>query len=256
MKGQVLQDIWVDIPRVPNVSCDRFGYQTQKPVPLIKRIVKASSNPGDVVFDPFCGCGTTIYAAQETEREWIGCDIAILAIKLVREILTERYRLAEGVDFTVDGVPVSVEQAQELFKKNPFQFQHWAVERIGGFPTKKRTGDLGIDGRLYFETRKGLKSMVLSVKGGGLRPTDIRDLRGVLEREDDVELAGFISLKEPSRAMRNEAARAEMYDYGDASYERIQLLTIKEILEDRREFRSPTRVGSRISTGQISLGYT
>jgi hypothetical protein len=141
---------------------------------------------------------------------------------------------------------------KELFKKDPFQFEHWAVERVGGFPTKK-TGDLGIDGRLYFETGRTLKSMVISVKGGAIRPTDIRDLRGVLEREHDVEIAGFISLKESSRSMKDEAAKAGTYDYAGVDYPRLQLLTVREIVEEKREFHTPTKVGSRIATGQVSL---
>ena len=235
---------------------DRLGYPTQKPLDLAKRIIEASSNKGGVVFDPFCGCGTTVYAAQEAERTWIGCDIAILAIKLIREILAgNRYRLVEGTHFLVDGIPVSVEQAEELFHHDPFQFQHWAVERAGGFPMQEKTADRGIDGRMYFETKgEALKSMVMSVKGGKtVRPTDIRDLRGVLEREDDCELAGFISLKEPSKAMRAEAAQAGTYEYADVSYPRIQLLTVCEMMEDKREFQTPTRIGSRIATGQAAL---
>lgn len=254
VKGTQLQDVWTDISPLNAMSAERLGYPTQKPIELMKRIIAASSNAGDVVFDPFCGCGTTIYAAQETNRQWIGCDIAILAIKLIREILTsDRYRLVESHDFAVDGIPVSVEQAEELFRKDPFQFQHWAVERVGGFPTTRKTGDLGIDGRLYFEAGKELRSMVLSVKGGNIRPTDVRDLRGVLEREQDVELAGFISLKEPTKAMWEEAATAGVYEYQGRPYRRIQLLTVRQIVEEKREFETPTKVGSRVATGQSAL---
>lgn len=250
--GVQLQDIVTDIGPVSSQANERMGYPTQKPIALLKRIIEASSNKDDVIFDPFCGCGTTIYAAQEMGRPWIGCDVAILAIKLIRETLTgDRYRLVEGKHFTVDGIPESVEQAEELFKHDPFQFQHWACERAGGFPMQKKVADKGVDGRLYFETKKELKSMVLSVKGGHLRPTDVRDLRGVLER-DGVEMAGFISLKEPSRAMRDEAARAGTYEYAGMDYPRLQLITIKELLAGS-EFRTPTKVGSRIATGQTSL---
>ena len=253
-RGGTIQDIVMDIAPVNSQAKERLGYPTQKPKALWKRIIEASSTPGDVIFDPFCGCGTTIYAAQEMQRNWIGCDVAILAIRLIREKLTgPDYRLVEGHDFWVDGIPASVEAAEDLFKSDPFQFQHWAVERVGGFPTQKRSGDLGIDGRLYFEVGRELRSMVLSVKGGHLRPTDIRDLRGVLERERDVELAGFISLKEPTKAMREEAARAGMFGYGQESYPRLQLLTVKDIVEDKREFQTPTKVGSRIATGQTAL---
>ena len=251
--GVPLQDIWTDIKPIHNMASDRLGYPTQKPISLLERIILSSTKPDQVVFDPFCGCGTTIYAAARTGRKWIGCDIAILSIKLIREILTgDEYRLKEGVHFEVDGVPVSVEQAQELFKRDPFQFEHWFVERMGGFPTKK-TGDKGVDGRLYFETREGLKAMVLSVKGGKLRPTDVRDLRGVLEREHDTAMAGFLSLQEPSKAMREEAAAAGQYEYGGTMYDRMQLLTVKDVLEDKRDFRTPTKMASRIASPQHSL---
>jgi len=250
--GNPVQDIISDIRPVGSHAGERLGYPTQKPVALLKRIIEASSNPGDVVFDPFCGCGTTIYAAHETHRKWIGCDIAILSIKLVREILAERYRLVEDQHFDVNGIPVSVEQAVELFKHNPFQFEHWLVERIGGFPTKK-TGDKGIDGRMYFETQHGLRQMVLSVKGGKVRPTDVRDLVGVLSGENDTEMAGFLSIQEPSKAMKEAAAKAGQYTYNEVTYDRVQFLTVKQILEEKREFHTPTKMGSRISTGQASL---
>jgi hypothetical protein len=120
---------------------------------------------------------------------------------------------------------------------------------------QKKVADRGIDGRIYFETHNGLKEMMLSVKGGKLRPTDIRDLRGVLEREDNAEIAGFLSLQEPSRAMKEEAARAGVYEYEGVNYARIQLLTVQEILEGKREFHTPTKLGSKVKTGQTSFAY-
>lgn len=250
MQGQIMGSVWTDISPVNSQARERLGYPTQKPVALLDRIIGASSNVSDVVFDPFCGCGTTIYSAVKNERKWIGCDIAILAVRLIREVLMERYHLIEGTHFEVDGIPVSVEQAEALFQKNPFQFQHWALERIGGFPMQKKVADKGIDGRIYFETQNGLRDMVLSVKGGTIRPTDIRDLRGVLEREDGSALAGFISMREPTKAMRDEAAHAGMFEYGGLNYARIQLLTIREVLEEKREFHTPTKIGIRDTTGR------
>ncbi|MER8418772.1 DNA methyltransferase [Mesorhizobium sp. M1329] len=250
--GVKVQSLWDDIDAIPAKSQERLGYPTQKPKELLKRIVAASTNEGQVVFDPFCGCGTAIYAAHELHREWIGCDIAILAVKLIREVLQERYALAEGAHFALDGIPVSVEQADELFKVDPFQFQHWVVERVGGFPMQKKVADRGIDGRVYFETRNTLEEMIISVKGGKLRPTDIRDLRGTMEREK-AAMAGFLSLQEPSKAMRAEAADAGVYTYNDVGYPRLQLLTVRDILEGKREFHMPTRVNTKISTGQQSL---
>ena len=252
-KGMPPQDVVTDISPINSQAQERLGYPTQKPIALLDRIIQVSTNQGDIVFDPFCGCGTTIYSAEKNARKWIGCDVAILSIKLVRETLIgEKYRLVEDHDFDVDGIPVSVEQAEELFKRDPFQFEHWIVERVGGFPTKK-TGDKGVDGRMYFETKEGLKCMVLSVKGGGIRPTDLRDLRGVLERDHDMTMAGFLSLKPPSKAMWEEAATAGQFEYGGIKYDRMQLLTVSDILEGKREFHTPTKMVSRISTGQQSL---
>ena len=252
-KGIPLQDVWTDIPPVNSQSGKRLGYPTQKPPDLLRRIVESSSNKGDVVFDPFCGCGTTIYAAQETGRTWVGCDVAILAIKIIRETLGERYRLSEGVDFETDGIPPSVEAAEELFNRDAHQFQHWAVERVGGFPLKKKGADRGVDGRIYFEAKPGLKSMVMSVKGGHTGPSDVRDLYGVLEGDPDAALAGFISLHEPTKAMRAAAAKAGMYQYNGVQYDRVQILSVREIVEDKRDFRTPSKVGSRISSGQAAL---
>jgi len=255
-KGTLISDdicIDEDVKYLENED-ERLGYPTQKPIGLLKRIVESSSNPGDVIFDPFCGCGTAVYAAEALGRKWIGCDIAILAIRLVRDTLRENYALAEGRDFIVDGIPNSVESALELANHDRFQFQHWIVESVGGFPMQKKTADKGIDGRLYFETKDGLMEMVLFVKSGHLKPSDIRDLRGVLEREGTAEMAGFLCLKPPTKAMRHEAASAGLYDYMGNSYPRIQILTVYEILEERKLFHTPTAVRSRVDSGQMAIG--
>lgn len=253
-KGIPAQDVITDIPVLNNVAAERLGYPTQKPRKLLERLIFSSTNKGDIVFDPFCGCGTTIYAAEKMERRWIGCDIAILSIKLVRENLTEKFRLVEGVHFEVDGIPTSVEGAQVLFDKDPSTFQSWFVERVGGFPMQRKSADRGIDGRIYFETRDGLREMMIQVKGGKhVRPTDVRDLRGVLEREPNAELAGFLSITPPTKAMLAEAAEAGTYSYNGVEYSRIQFLTTADVLEAKREFHMPTRVNTKISTGQHSL---
>ncbi len=254
-KGVPLQNVWTDIPPIHNMSPERLGYPTQKPIALLDRIIRSSTNEGDVVFDPFCGCGTTIYAAHIAGRQWIGCDVAILAVKLIEHQLTERYGLAEGTDFEVDGIPNSVESAKDLWDHDPFQFEHWAVEKVGGFPTKK-TGDKGIDGRIYFEIGNDLGVMVLSVKGGGIRPTDIRDLQGVLSTESDAELAGFISMKEPSKAMRAAAAKGGTWEYRGVEYPCVQLLTVQQIIEEKRMFQMPSRIGVKKATGQLNLGVS
>lgn len=254
-KGQPIQDVITDIPPLNSQAKDRLGYQTQKPTPLLARIIEASSKPGDVVFDPFCGCGTTIYAAHETGRQWLGCDITVLAIDLVTQTLYKRYGLVENKDFHVTGIPVSVSGAEMLFEEDPQEFQRWAIQRVNGLPMTTKGQDRGIDGRLYYEAKPGMRAMVLQVKGGqNVSSRDVRDLRGVLQRENEnVDLAGLISLKEPTKEMVREARSAGVFSYEGVDYPRIQMLTIREILEEKRDFKTPTKIKSRASTGQVKL---
>lgn len=249
--GVPLQDIWTDIRPIHNLSPDRLGYATQKPVALLERIITMASNPGDVIFDGFAGCGTTIYAAHRTGRKWIGCDIAILSVRLVRDVLLKRYGLKEGEDYEISGVPLSLDGAQDLFDRDPHQFQLWAVELAGGFSGRRSGGDRGIDGRIYYEmapvpglredNRSALRNMVISVKGGKLTPAFVRELRGVLERETDTDLGGFICLQEPTKGMAQEAAAASMFEYLGKGYQRIQIRTIEDLLGGRG-FDTPSRV--------------
>ena len=239
-KGKQISNIWTDIPIV--AKKESLGYPTQKPIALLKRIIQASSNEGDVVFDPFCGCGTAVYAAHLLGRKWIGCDIAILSVRLVRDVLWKRYGLTEDKDYEISGIPLSVEGAEDLFDRDPRQFQHWAVELAGGFSSTKTTGDKGIDGRIHFETEKGkLKNMVLSVKGGKLSPAYVRELRGTLEREPDTEMAGFICLQQPTKGMKEEAASAGVYTYLGKDYDKLQVRTIQDLLEGKG-FDTPSKV--------------
>lgn len=251
--GPKVGDVWTDIPALQSGAL-RFGYPTQKPIPLVKRIIEASTDPGDTVFDPFCGCGTTIYAAHETHRKWVGCDIAILAVNLVRDWLQSHYRLSEGSDYKVEGIPAGVESAEHLARTDPFTFQTWFVERVGGFPTQKASADRGVDGRLYFEAGSKLHEVILSVKGGRMvRPTDVRDLRGTMEREPNAKMAALLSLAEPTKAMQREAADAGAYEYEGVRYPRIQFLTVRDLFVEKRELRTPTKVKTRMNTGQGSL---
>ena len=241
LPGVPAQDVITDIRPMHNLSTERLGYPTQKPQSLLKRIIEASSNEGDVVFDPFAGCGTAIYAAHETKRQWIGCDIAILSVRIVRDVLAKRYGLLEGTHYEMSGVPVTVEGATDLFRRDPRQFQHWVVEIAGGFCNSKHSGDRGIDGRLYFETKDALKSMVLSVKGGKLTPAYVRELRGTLARETDTEMAGFICLNQPTKGMLQEAGAAGMYRYQGHEYPRLQIKTVSDLLSGNG-FKTPSRV--------------
>jgi DNA modification methylase len=239
-KGAPLQDVWTTIPPVNAQADERLGYPTQKPIALLDRIIRSSTNPGDVVFDPFCGCGTAVYAAHSNGRRWIGCDIAILSVQIVRDVLEKRYGLHDGEHYKISGVPKSVDAARDLFERDTRQFQHWVVELAGGFVNSRYSGDQGIDGRLYFGPKEDLRSMVLSVKGGKITPAFMRELRGTLEA-DGTEMAGFLSLEEPTKGMQAEAAKAGMFTYEGVKYPRMQIRTVKELLNGYR-FDTPSRV--------------
>lgn len=250
--GRQVSNLWSDIAAIGSQADERLGYPTQKPIALLNRIIEASSDVGDVVFDPFCGCGTAIYAAHLLDRKWIGCDIAILSVKLVRDVLFRRYGLKEDEHYTISGIPLSVEGATVLFEQDPHQFQHWAVELAGGFSSTKRSGDEGIDGRIYFQTQDGLRNMVLSVKGGHITPAYMRELRGVLERDSSSMLGGLICRNAPTKGMEAEVAKAGQYTYLGATYDRLQIRTIQDLL-DGKGFATPSKVRTLNWIEQLAL---
>ena len=253
--GFIIDDTWIDIQAIdPKDKKQKLGFSTQKPVPLLKRIIQASCPEGGTVLDPFCGCGTTIYATHElntkhedgkeksikSARKWIGMDIAILSTRLVRDQLTDKYHLHENRDFTIDGIPVSVEQAKDLWKRDPFQFQNWAVEYVNGFCTNKKTRDGGVDGRLYFRKKKELKNMVISVKGGKLKLAEVRDLMGVVkgEAKDGAVFGGIISFDAPTKDMKDYQVQQGLYNKRK-EYPILQFLSVKQMLEEKKLFKVP-----------------
>ena len=249
--GVPLQDVWTDIKPIHNLAEERMGYATQKPVALLERIIEASSNEGDVVMDPFCGCATTLEAAHKLNRRWIGIDIAIHAIKRVAAIrLGERCHLRQGKDFEISGVPHTLEGAKDLWERDKYHFQKWAVEEVDGFVTTRRTADGGIDGRLYFDMpgERDLQSMVLEVKGGAnVTIADLRALHSVLEREEAL-MAGLIVMEplgvrkmQNFQKLINEAGDLDV-QYSARAYPCIQILSVPEILEGKR-FDTPTPMG-------------
>lgn len=260
--GVGLTDVWSDIMSFQqHTSADELlGYATQKPLPLLERIIRSSSNEGDVVFDPFCGCGTTLEAAQRLNRRWIGIDIAIHAVKRVSKIrLVDRCGLVENQDFTMYGVPRDLEGARDLWERDKYHFQKWAVEQVDGFVTTKRTADGGIDGRLYFgiPNDPGLKSMAIEVKGGmNTAITHLRALGGVLDN-DRAMMAGLIYM-EPLGATKERNFRRFMGEAGDVEilgvpYPRLQMLSVEQILEGKR-FNTPGVVGKGKDSQQAKLG--
>ena len=232
-EGAPAQDIWTDLVMGPTAG-ERLGYATQKPEALLERIIGASSNRGDLVLDPFCGCGTTIAAAQTLGRPWIGIDITYAAINHVKTRL-------EGVSYAVIGEPTTVEDAEKLAQSEPYQFQWWALGLVGARPTQEKKGaDRGIDGRLYFHDGtpgRKTRQIILSVKAGHVTVSQLRDLEGVVQREK-AEIGVLISFESPTSAMRKEAATAGYYTSPGAlawgKHPRIQLLTVGELLEGKR----------------------
>lgn len=247
-KGTPVDDVW-DIPIINPMSKERLGYPTQKPLILLDRIIKASSNEGDVVLDPFCGCATTIESAHNLGRKWIGIDIAVHAIMRVsKRRLEDKLSLIEKDDFVIEGVPQDMEGATHLAKRDPYQFQKWVVEEVEGFVSSKQTADGGVDGRLYFtgeSLAKKVSSMIIEVKGGENVGSPVaRSLRGVLEREQ-VEMAGLIVLKAPTgqqaKNFKAEMAEAGSINIDGKNYPRMQLLSVEDILTGKR-FNVPGRV--------------
>lgn len=224
-----------EIQALNPMSNERLGYPTQKPEELLERIIKASSKEGDIVLDPFCGCGTTIIAAHKLNRRWIGIDITHLAIGLMKHRLQDTY--GDQVQYEVIGEPVSLAGAQALAKQDPFQFQWWALGLVGARPADEKKGaDAGIDGRIYFhdEANGPTKQVIISVKAGKPHLTYMRDLRGVVDREN-AEIGVLICMYEPTQPMRAEAASGGFYDspgWGQ-SYPKLQILTIEELLNGK-----------------------
>ena len=245
--GIPIQDIISDIPLIPAGAAERMGYVTQKPVALLERIIQASTDSGDVVFDPFCGCATTLEAAHTLGRKWIGVDIAIHAVKRVAAVrLRDRLKLVPGKDYAIEGVPRNLEGAQDLWSRDKYHFQKWAVEQVDGFVTSKRTADGGIDGRIYFEDprERDLQSMVLEVKGGkNVTIADLRALHSVLEREEAL-MAGLIVMH-PLGATKERNFRKLMGQAGDLEipkhlhpYPKMQMLAVEQILAGET-FKTP-----------------
>ena len=243
MPGVPLQDLWTDIRPIGSGTAERLGYPTQKPEALLERILRASSNEGDVILDPFCGCGTTIATAERLGRHWLGIDITHLAISLIRHRLRDTHGDEIRKTYKVVGQPVSLPDAEKLAADDPFQFQFWALGLVGARPTEQKKGaDKGIDGRKYFHEIKGGSTgqIMLSVKAGKTGPDHVRELRGVIERED-AALGALLSLRPPTRAMRAEAATAGSYASPWGRHARVQILTVAELLDGVQLDAPPTR---------------
>lgn len=253
--GQPMSDIWAyqpytdhtvfgtdlgiddDVRWMGTKDQERLGYPTQKPIGLLERIIAQSTGPSDLVLDPFCGCGTTVAAAQTLGRPWIGIDITHLAIGLIRHRLASMYPGTIDGTYKVLGEPESLPDAADLAAHDPYQFQWWALIRVGAMPLeKKKGGDKGIDGRIYFHDEKNgrTKQVILSVKAGHINPGHLRDLRGVLDREK-ADIGVLLCLEEPTKGMRKEVASGDFYHSPswNSRHPRLQILTVAEILSGK-----------------------
>jgi adenine specific DNA methylase Mod len=232
--GTPISDFWDDISPINSQAQERLGYPTQKPLPLLDRIIQASSAAGDTVLDPFCGCGTTIHAAQKLGRHWLGIDITHLAISLIEKRLRDAF---PGITFDVHGTPKDLGGARALAAQDKYQFQWWAVSLVNAVPYggKKKGADSGIDGHIYFKPDgRTTEKAIVSVKGGdNVSVPMVRDLGHVIDREK-AKIGVFISLAEPTAPMKTEAVKAGFYETEFGKYPKIQILTIKELFEGKK----------------------
>jgi site-specific DNA-methyltransferase (adenine-specific) len=239
-RGKPLSDAWTDIPPINSQAQERMGYPTQKPLALLERIISASSNPGDLVLDPFCGCGTAVVAAEKLGRRWIGIDITFIAIDLIITRLARDYGLKRGKDYLVTGDPKDAHSARQLFEESPKQFEIWAVGLVQGVPQPEKSADKGVDGKVYFQDLKSdLQWAVVQVKGGHLHAGMIRDFARVIDR-DKAALGFLITLETPTKGMHQEAeALGFVAAPSGRKIPRLQIRTIKELLEEGKEFDFP-----------------
>ena len=231
-RGKIVEDWWRNLPRP--YGKESLGYPTQKPLALLERIIRASSNPGDIVLDPFCGCGTTVEAAATLNRQFIGIDIASFALDLIRE------RRLQNREVPIIGVPLQLEDAAQMVKEDAFAFEKWAIERIPGLLANQvQVGDGGIDGRgrTAYPLEGTEANLVLAqVKGGEFKPNDLRAFRGVMASEE-AALGIFITLRKLEGRQRRNAERElagfGMFQQGASEFPRLQLWSIEEYYDDR-----------------------
>jgi DNA modification methylase len=232
--GVPLQDVWTDI-RLTSADKERLGYPTQKPLRLLERIIEASTDPGSVVLDPFCGCGTTIDASQRLGRTWIGIDVAFIAVDIIEKRLHDRYPGIEN--YETFGIPRDMGGARALFKRSPFDFERWAVTRINARPNEKQHGDKGIDGMARFYLDKKTNGRVLvSVKGGKtVGPQFVRDLIGTVETQK-AQMGVLITMADPTAGILDAVDHGGTYTWpiNGQTFPRVQVITVSELLTGKR----------------------
>jgi len=242
--GRVCEDVW-EIPIINSMSKERLGYPTQKPEMLLERVIRASSKEGDLILDPFCGCGTTVSVAERLDRKWVGIDITMLAINLIKKRMREQFE-DKNIKINIDGLPKDLSGALALAKKDRFEFEYWALSLIDAMPAKSKSkenmrgADKGIDGTLAPIT--GVKNgnmqygrILIQVKSGGVKRNDIATLKGDIEREKAIG-GVFVTLEKPSKPMLEEAVLSGEYtvEFFKGEFPKVQILTIEELLHGKK----------------------
>lgn len=240
--GVPLQDIWTDI-RLHAGSAERLGYPTQKPLALLERIITASSNPGDRILDPFCGCGTTIDAAQRLGREWVGIDITFIAVDLIEKRLHHTFGSGITDTYAVHGIPRDVEGAAALFEESPFDFERWAVSLIGAQPNQKQVADKGRDGvaRFFTDGSGGIGQLLVSVKGGKtVIPAFVQELSGAM-LQHKAQMGVLITMTKPTKGVMEAVNHGGSYTWPvtNATFPRLQLFTVEQLLRGERPKAPP-----------------
>ena len=236
-EGKAVSDVW-RIPVISSSSRERVGYPTQKPLALLTRIIQASSNPGDMVLDPFCGCGTTVHAAQTLARRWIGIDICVNACKVIEKRLKGHFdSIWDTIEFV--GFPRTIEHAKTLARMDKFRFERWAAALVDGMePNVRQRGDKGIDGRGRIAIRKGqFVDIVSQIKGGGTGPGDVQAFNGARQQAGS-DLGIFTCFRDRvTERMRDAAASAGRF----MEVPVVQIYTIEDYFEGVRP-RMPTAI--------------
>jgi DNA modification methylase len=246
-EGKAQVDFW-NIPPINQVSPERLGYPTQKPEALLERIIKASSNRGDTILDAYCGCGTSVAVAHRLKRNCLGIDITYQSISLILRRLEKTFGPDVLQHIKTDGIPRDMASAEALAHKKDDrlrkEFEKWAVltyTNNRAIINEKKGADAGIDARAFFKTGKlDNAKIIFQVKSGGVKRGDIATLRGDMQREE-AALAVLITLEKPTSHMISEAKAAGQYKHEDMgrSYDRISIVTVKEIVEDGKCLEIP-----------------
>jgi len=236
-RGRPLGDVWADIPPINSRAAERLGYPTQKPMALLERIIKLATVAGDVVLDPFCGCGTTVDAAQKLGRRWIGIDVTTLAVDLIDARLRKTYTEAIQDTYDMLGIPRDRAGAEALFKRSPFEFERWVVMMLDGQPNEKQVGDKGIDGVIRFpiDAKGNSDRALISVKGGATNPGHVRDLFGTVESQR-AAMGIFVSMNTPTKGMLEAANHSGAYNHpaNGQRFPKVQIITVQDLLDDKK----------------------